>query len=150
MPVTHFDMSIRRGGIRMVKQVRIAIIIVAIICVFNALLMQRASALIVSNAKSCDLMTQGMGEYNIFYQYFNDGNFTKAEGTQALRLSVSYVKSAVKHNTNPMLGISLNGLVINELATYKLLIEGKEVPLQNVYLPLGTYGLLFNYCKGEK
>ena len=95
-------------------------------------------------------MTQGMGEYNIFYQYFNDGGFTKAEGTQALRLSVSYVKSAVKHNTNPMLGISFNGLVINELATYKLLIEGKEVPLQNVYLPLGTYSLLFNYCKGEK
>ena len=132
------------------KTLRIAIIIVAIICVFNALFMQRASALIVSNAKSCDLMTQGMGEYNIFYQYFNDGGFTKAEGTQALRLSVSYVKSAVKHNTNPILGISLNGLVINELATYKLLIEGKEVPLQNVYLPLGTYSLLFNYCKGEK
>ena len=132
------------------KTLRIAIIIVAIICVFNALLMQRASALIVSNAKSCDLMTQGMGEYNIFYQYFNDGGFTKAEGTQALRLSASYVKSAVKHNTNPMLGISLNGLVINELATYKLLIEGKEVPIQNVYLPLGTYSLLFNYCKGVK
>ena len=132
------------------KTLRIAIIIVAIICVFNALFMQRASALIVSNAKSCDLMTQGMGEYNIFYQYFNDGGFTKAEGTQALRLSVSYVKSAVKHNTNPMLGIRFNGLVINELATYKLLIEGKEVPLQNVYLPLGTYSLLFNYCKGEK
>ena len=132
------------------KTLRIAIIIVAIICVFNALFMQRASALIVSNAKSCDLMTQGMGEYNIFYQYFNDGGFTKAEGTQALRLSVSYVKSAVKHNTNPMLGIRFNGLVINELATYKLLIEGKEVPLQNVYLPLGTYSLLFNYCKGVK
>ena len=132
------------------KTLRIAIIIVAIICVFNALLMQRASALIVSNAKSCDLMTQGMGEYNIFYQYFNDGGFTKAEGTQALRLSVFYVKSAVKHNTNPMLGISLNGLVINELATYKLLVDGKEVPLQNVYLPLGTYSLLFNYCKGVK
>ena len=132
------------------KTLRIAIIIVAIICVFNALLMQRASALIVSNAKSCDLMTQGMGEYNIFYQYFNDGGFTKAEGTEALRLSVSYVKSAVKHNTNPMLGISLNGLVINELATYKLLVDGKEVPLQNVYLPLGTYSLLFNYCKGVK
>ena len=130
------------------KTLRIAIIIVAIICVFNALLMQRASALMVSNAKSCDLMTQGMGEYNIFYQYFNDGGFTKAEGTQALRLSVFYLKSAVKHDTNPMLGISLNGLVINELATYKLLIEGKEVPLQNVYLPLGTYSLLFNYCKG--
>ena len=132
------------------KTLRIAIIIVAIICVFNALLMQRASALIVSNAKSCDLMTQGMGEYNIFYQYFNDGGFTKADGTQALRLSVSYVKSAVKHNTNPMLGISFNGLVINELATYKLLVEEKEVPLQNVYLPLGTYSLLFNYCKGVK
>ena len=132
------------------KTLRIAIIIVAIICVFNALLMQRASALIVSNAKSCDLMTQGMGEYNIFYQYFNDGGFTKAEGTEALRLSVSYVKSAVKHNTNPMLSISLNGLVINELATYKLLVDGKEVPLQNVYLPLGTYSLLFNYCKGVK
>ena len=132
------------------KTLRIAIIIVAIICVFNALLMQRASALVVSNAKSCDLMTRGMGEYNIFYQYFNDGGFTKAEGTQALRLSVLYVKSAVKHNTNPMLGISLNGLVINELATYKLLVEEKEVPLQNVYLPLGTYSLLFNYCKGVK
>ena len=132
------------------KTLRIAIIIVAIICVFNALLMQRASALIVSNAKSCDSMTQGMGEYGIFYQYFNDGGFTKAEGTQALRLSVFYIKSAVKHNTNPMLGISLNGLVINELATYKLLVEEKEVPLQNVYLPLGTYSLLFNYCKGVK
>ena len=132
------------------KTLRIAIIIVAIICLLNALLMQRASALIVSNAKSCDSMTQGMGQYGIFYQYFNDGGFTKAEGARALRLSVSYVKTAAKHTTNPMLGNSLNGLVMSELATYKLLVEGKEVPLQNVYLPLGTYSLLFNYCTGAK
>ena len=132
------------------KTLRIAIIIVAIICLLNALFMQRASSLIVSNAKSCDLTTQGMGEYDIFYRYFNDGSFTKDEGTQALRLSISYVKSAVKHTNNPMLSISLDGLVTSESATYKLLIEGKEVLLQNVYLPLGTYSLLFNYCKGVK
>jgi len=79
---------------KIVQKVRIVIIVVAVLCILNALFMQRASSLIVSNAKSCDLTTQGMGEYDIFYRYFNDGSFTKDEGTQALRLSISYVKSA--------------------------------------------------------